>query len=83
MARTRVRVTCLTCEFEATHDRLRTARTVLSQHETETGHDVDWTIESLAAGVEKAGADATVCGHTTGAPPDSPLARVSPRSEDA
>lgn len=73
MDRTRVVVRCAECRFEATHDRLRTARETLADHEAETGHAVDWRIESLAPGVERAGEDAGVCGRPACANADSPL----------
>ncbi|RAW44787.1 hypothetical protein DQW50_12290 [Halorubrum sp. 48-1-W] len=80
MDRTRVVVRCAECRFEATHDRLRTARETLATHEADTGHAVDWRIESLAPGVERAGADAGVCGLPARANADSPL--VDPGDAD-
>ena len=49
------------CGFEAGFDRLRDAREALATHE-DAGHDPDWDIEKVAGGVERAGADAGVCG---------------------
>lgn len=80
MDRTRVVVSCGDCRFEATHERLRTAREALADHEAETGHVVEWRIGSLAPGVERAGADAGVCGLPTRANADSPL--VDPGEPD-
>ncbi|SMO40121.1 DUF7542 family protein [Halorubrum cibi] len=73
MDRTRVVVRCTDCRFEATHDRLRSARETLADHEADTGHVVDWRIESLSPGVERAGEDAGVCGRPECANADSPL----------
>ncbi|MFC5277600.1 hypothetical protein ACFPM1_02280 [Halorubrum rubrum] len=81
MARTRVVVRCADCRFEATHDRLRSARETLADHETDTGHAVEWRIESLAPGVERAGADAGVCGRPARTDADSPLVADSPPAD--
>jgi len=49
---TRVTVQCRNCSLAATYDdRLRDARTAVDDHESTTGHDVRWEIESLDAGV--------------------------------
>ena len=81
MDRTRVTVTCADCSFESEHERLRDARVALDDHESETGHDARWEIESLAAGVTRAGADAGVCGRPECTNADSPL--VDPPGADA
>ena len=75
---TRVTVRCHDCSFATTHDRLRDARTAVDDHESTTGHDVDWTIESVATGVSKAGADAGVCGRPECANEESPLVDPTP-----
>jgi len=43
-----------------------------SNHEFEMGHDVDWQINRVDAGVEQAGSDAGICGSGCGKS-DSPL----------
>lgn len=75
MTRTRVTVACPSCGLTETYDSLRRARTAVDDHEAETGHEPDWSIERLAAGVERAGADAGVCGVPERTNPDSPLVR--------
>ncbi|MFW5916837.1 MAG: DUF7542 family protein [Halorubrum sp.] len=81
MGRTRVTVRCADCPFSVTYDGLPVARTAVDDHESETGHDVAWDIESLAAGVSQAGADAGVCGRPECANEDSPL--VDPALRDS
>ena len=78
MERTRVTVRCTDCPFEAGYDRLPPARTALDQHESTTGHEVSWAIESLAEGVSRAGADAGVCGRPECVNEDSPLVDPEP-----
>jgi len=56
----------------------RDARTAVDDHESTTGHDVRWEIESLDAGVSQAGADAGVCGRPGCANEDSPLVDPEP-----
>ncbi|OYR53803.1 DUF7542 family protein [Halorubrum halodurans] len=80
MVGTRVVVRCADCPFETTHDRLRSAREALAAHEADAGHVVDWRIESVAPGVERAGADAGVCGRPECTNADSPL--VDPNPDD-
>ncbi|MUV56772.1 hypothetical protein [Halogeometricum sp. CBA1124] len=70
---TDVEVRCADCAYAATFDSLRAARTALDDHERETGHSVEWNIGRLSGGVERAGADAGVCGREDCANPDSPL----------
>jgi len=80
MSETHVVVECRDCSFAATHDRLRDARVAVADHESATDHAVDWTVESIAAGVSRAGADAGVCGCPEQVNEDSPL--VKPESPD-
>lgn len=72
---TDVLVRCADCAYESAFDSLRAARTALADHERATGHDVDWQIGRLSAGVERAGDDAGVCGVEGCVNPDSPLLR--------
>jgi len=78
MERTRVTVRCGDCAFEAGYDRLPPARAALDEHESATGHEVTWAIESLAEGVSRAGADAGVCGRPECVNEDSPLVNPEP-----
>jgi len=78
MDETRVTVRCRNCSFASTYDRLRDARTAVDDHQSTTGHDVGWTIESLDAGVSRAGADAGVCGRPECANEGSPLVDPGP-----
>ncbi|CAI50393.1 uncharacterized protein NP_4604A [Natronomonas pharaonis DSM 2160] len=73
MSDERVAVACRDCEYTASFSSLGRARTALAAHETETGHDIDWDIDHAAEGVERAGADAGVCGSPDCANADSPL----------
>lgn len=73
MSETNVEVTCLDCAFQESHAALGRARVALAAHASETGHDVDWTINRVAVGVERAGADAGVCGIDGCENQDSPL----------
>lgn len=73
MAKANVEVTCLDCGFQESHAALGRARIALAGHASETGHDVDWTINRIAPGVERAGADAGVCGIDGCENTDSPL----------
>ncbi|ELZ34222.1 DUF7542 family protein [Halorubrum tebenquichense] len=75
---TRVTVRCRDCSLATTHDGLRDARVAVSDHESATGHDVVWDIESVDAGVSRAGADAGVCGRPECANEDSPLVDPGP-----
>lgn len=78
MERTRVTVRCTDCSFEEGYGGLPAARAALDDHESTTGHDVTWAIESLAAGVSQAGADAGVCGRPECVDEDSPLVNPEP-----
>ena len=80
---TRVTVRCRDCPFAATHDRLRDARTAVDEHESPTGHAVAWEIESVGAGVSRAGADAGVCGRPECANDDSPLVDPGPSEPES
>jgi hypothetical protein len=82
MDETRVAVRCDCCSLAETYDRLRDARTAVDDHESATGHEVDWEIESLDAGVSRAGADAGVCGRPECANEDSPLVDPGPPESD-
>lgn len=64
---------CRDCEFRESFANLGSARVALDDHESATGHDADWQIERVAAGVERAGADAGVCGVAGCENPDSAL----------
>ncbi|WP_253736702.1 DUF7542 family protein [Halohasta salina] len=66
-------IECRDCEFRASFPNLGRARLALADHESEQGHDVDWEIDRVAAGVARAGADAGVCGVDGCENPDSPL----------
>lgn len=67
-------MTCA-CGFEESFDRLRDARAAVDDHRRDTGHDPTWEIHGVADGVERAGADAGVCGRPECANEDSPLYR--------
>ena len=62
MGDNRATVTCPTCGFEESFDRLRAARARIEEHREETGHDPVWELSRLAPGVERAGDEAGVCG---------------------
>ncbi|MFB6092486.1 MAG: hypothetical protein ABEK02_05700 [Haloquadratum sp.] len=72
MAETRATVTCAACDHTETFDKLAAARSFIERHRAETGHEATWELHRLAAGVERAGDDAGVCGRT-GCATDSPL----------
>jgi len=65
-------VDCRDCEFRESFATLSRARLALDEHEVALGHDVDWQINRVDAGVEQAGADAGICGRGC-ENPDSPL----------
>lgn len=73
MAEKTVVVACQDCGFRESFPNLGKARVALDDHETETGHDIDWEIDRVASGVEQAGADAGICGIPGCANTDSPL----------
>lgn len=73
MTGTHVAVRCLDCEFREEYSKLPEARSALDAHESETDHTVNWQIEKLSSGVERAGADAGVCGRSGCVNEDSPL----------
>ncbi|GAB6880595.1 hypothetical protein JCM17823_28690 [Halorubrum gandharaense] len=66
-------VTCADCDYTETFDGLRRGREAVAAHESNTGHNADFEIRQLAPGVERAGADAGVCGRPDCANDDSPL----------
>ena len=66
-------VECRDCGFQESFPNLGRARVALAAHESEAGHDVDWQIDQVDAGVARAGADAGVCGIDGCENPDSPL----------
>ncbi|MWV39034.1 hypothetical protein [Natrialba sp. INN-245] len=66
-------IECHDCAFRESFANLGRARIALDDHESETGHSVDWEIDSVAPGVERAGADAGICGVPDCENPDSAL----------
>lgn len=68
-----VTIECRECDLRASYATLSEARLALDDHESSTGHDIDWQINRVDAGVERAGADAGVCGVDGCENPDSPL----------
>ncbi|QLC34837.1 hypothetical protein EFA46_011280 (plasmid) [Halarchaeum sp. CBA1220] len=66
-------VECRDCAFREAVRNLGRARVALDDHETATGHEADWEIRHVAAGVERAGADAGVCGDESCSNPETPL----------
>ncbi|MFC4451538.1 DUF7542 family protein [Halorussus aquaticus] len=71
----RATVTCPDCDFRETFERLRTARSRIEDHRTETGHEAEWELHRLDSGVERAGDEAGVCGRPECTDEDSPLFR--------
>ena len=69
----RVVIECRDCELRESFPNLGRARLALDEHESASGHAVDWQIGRIDAGVERAGADAGVCGVDGCENPDSPL----------
>lgn len=65
-------IDCRDCDHRVSFATLGRARVGLTDHESEQGHDVDWQINRVEAGVERAGSDAGVCGEGC-VNPDSPL----------
>ncbi|GAB3419656.1 hypothetical protein GCM10027435_21300 [Haloparvum alkalitolerans] len=68
-----VTVTCPDCDLRERFETLRPAREHVARHRRETGHEPDWEIGGLSPGVERAGADAGVCGRERCGNPDTPL----------
>lgn len=68
-----VTVICPDCGVREGFATLRPAREFVEHHRRETGHEPDWEIRGLSPGVERAGADAGVCGVPGTASADSPL----------
>ncbi|GAB7095097.1 hypothetical protein JCM30237_22500 [Halolamina litorea] len=66
-------VTCPDCGLERAFDSLGDARAFIEDHRTETGHEATWQLGRLAAGVERAGDEAGVCGSPDCTDTDSPL----------
>jgi hypothetical protein len=66
-------IECRDCELRESFPNLGRARLGLAEHESESGHEVDWQIDRVEAGVERAGADAGVCGISGCENSDSPL----------
>lgn len=77
-----VAIECLDCDFSASFSNLGRARLALDDHESSTGHDIDWQIDRVDAGVAQAGADAGVCGVDGCENPDSPLLDWQPNAVD-
>ncbi|MFW5934322.1 MAG: DUF7542 family protein [Halolamina sp.] len=75
MSQTRVTVTCGDCGLAEAFDSLGAAREFIEEHRVETGHDPTWEFGALAAGVERAGDEAGVCGSPGCTDTDSPLYR--------
>lgn len=73
MPRERATVRCPDCAVEETFGKLGAARSFIDDHRAETGHWATWEVHGLDAGVERAGADAGVCGRPDGTTTDSPL----------
>jgi hypothetical protein len=73
MAEKHVTVSCGACDLTETFDKLATARECIETHRTETGHDPTWELPELASGVERAGAEAGVCGLPGSTTTESPL----------
>lgn len=70
-----VTVTCPDCDLRERFEGLGAARERVEAHRREAGHEPDWEIGRLSAGVERAGADAGVCGRPACANANSPLVR--------
>jgi len=66
-------IECRDCELRESFPNLGRARPALDDHESSTGHDIDWEIGRVDAGVAQAGADAGVCGVAGCENPDTPL----------
>lgn len=80
----RVVIECRDCELRESFPNLGRARLALDEHESASGHAVDWQIRRLDPGVEQAGADAGVCGIAGSESPGSPLvSRRAPGSPNS
>jgi len=66
-------VSCVVCGSEEAFDSLGAARAAVERHRVETGHEVTWELGTLAAGVERAGDGAGVCGRPACTTMESPL----------
>ena len=75
MSQKRVTVSCPACALSETFDGLGAARSAIEDHRTETGHEAEWELPQLAAGVERAGDEAGVCGRPGCTDTESPLYR--------
>ncbi len=75
MSENRVTVSCGDCGLVEAFDSLGAAREFIEEHRVETGHDPTWEFGALAAGVERAGDEAGVCGSPACTDTDSPLYR--------
>jgi len=73
MGENRTIVTCPACDLRETFDSLGAAREAVEKHRVETGHDPTWELPQLAAGVQRAGDEAGVCGIPGRTDADSPL----------
>lgn len=73
MSGTRATVSCPDCDRSETFQKLAAARAAIETHRAETGHEATWEIHRLSAGVERAGAEAGVCGRPECSTADSPL----------
>lgn len=62
MATDRATVTCPDCDFDASFEKLQSARAAIERHRRETSHDPVWELAPLADGVVRAGDAAGVCG---------------------
>ena len=69
----RATVTCPDCDLDETFRKLGGARSRIEDHRTETGHEATWELHRLDSGVERAGADAGVCGRPDCTNEESPL----------
>ncbi|WP_058365199.1 DUF7542 family protein [Haloparvum sedimenti] len=76
-----VTLTCPGCDLRERFETLRPARERVEDHRRETGHEPDWEIGRLSPGVERAGADAGVCGVPGTSNADSPLACEPPEND--
>jgi len=73
MVEKRATVTCPECGRTEAFGKLGRARSFIETHRSETGHDATWELHRLAAGVERAGDDAGVCGRAECTATKSPL----------